>query len=101
MQVQGCSHHVNAWLWAQLAPASAAYEDGGVRPGDRQWQVTVFGQLVVPAGVACRFARPHLFDDLQGFLEPLEPFGEWRERHPQSAVLALVPGCAEAQIGSP
>ena len=43
---------------------------------------------------------PHLQADLDSLLEALETLLERRERHSEAEVLALVPGGADAELGS-
>ena len=53
------------------------------------------------AKIVSTLDAPHLAHDPEGFLEPLEPLGQRRERYAEGAVLPFVPGCTDAEGGSP
>jgi transcriptional regulator len=67
-----------------LLPAAPDH-DRGVRPGQRLRRVQRPPQLIVLALVGALVAAPHLQADLQGFLQPLEPLGDRRERDAEPA----------------
>ena len=43
---------------------------------------------------------PHLQADLDGLFQALESFGGRRKRHAETVVLAVVPGGADAELGT-
>src|SRR5271166_1041820 len=67
-----------------LLPAAADH-DRRMRPGQGLRRVQRPLELVVPAPVRALVAAPHLQADLQGFLEPLEAFGDGRESDAEPA----------------
>jgi hypothetical protein len=54
----------------------------------------------VLAAIGAVIARPHLLRDLQRFLEQFEAHAERRKGHTQAFRFLLVPGGADAEIGT-
>ncbi len=81
----------------RLLLPSAADEDRRARRLKRLRDADRLGELVVLALVGAVVVAPHLLADLDGLLKALEPLGERRVRHAERAVLALVPGRADAE----
>src|SRR5579864_2600566 len=82
--------------------AHAADEDGRVRSAQRLGYVEGPLELIVLPGVgllAAVLALPHGQADLQCFLEPLEPFRDWREGNAQPSTLQFVPGGTDPEPG--
>ena len=65
----------------------------------RAGDIDRFGQLVVLALKRAVVVAPDLPGDLQGLFQALESFRGGGERHPETVVLAVVPGGADAEPG--
>src|SRR3990170_8382814 len=83
-----------------LPLATATDEDRRPRLPPRLRRVQGLRPRVVSPLVGAVVVAPHLQDDLERLFQPLEPLLQWRERHPQSQVLALEPGGADAEPGA-
>lgn len=73
-------------------------EDRRGRLGDRPRLTDRLSKPVVAALERAVVVAPHLPADLQRLLQAFEPLGHGRERHPQPAVLPLIPGSADPEL---
>ena len=83
----------------RLALTAASDHDRRVRPADRLRMVERLGELVVRPQERPVVSGPHLVQDPERLLQPLEPLLQRRERDTETEVLTLEPGRPDAAPG--